>query len=133
MFWDSCFTYCYYVKNFFQNYSAAQEMLKVIKILLRENAFIWNRDSDLSLWGTSVLCISSMLPQCHNIQMKKFFQGHYWVILCQLNNRSQQKDPRWTSQILLKLCTSVPINEIRKLWKFQLENLSSSRNIGIQS
>ena len=36
------------------------------------------------------------------------------------------------SQILLKLGTYVP-NETRKSWKFQLQNFSSSKNIGIQS
>ena len=39
---------------------------------------------------------------------------------------------RWPSQTLLKLCTSVPINEIRKSWKFQLQNLGGSTNIGIK-
>ena len=32
-----------------------QEMLKVIKILLRQHAFIWNRDSNLFLQGTLML------------------------------------------------------------------------------
>ena len=46
---------------------------------------------------------------------------------------TQQGVPRWPSQILLKLYTSVRKNETKKSWKFQLQNLSSSRNIGIQS
>ena len=39
---------------------------------------------------------------------------------------TQQEFPRLPSQTLLKLYTSVPVNEIRKFWKFQLQNLSSS-------
>ena len=54
------------------------------------------------------------------------------IIPCQLNNFFISSF-RWPSRILLKLCTSVPVNEIRKSSKFQLQTLISSRNIANQS
>ena len=43
------------------------------------------------------------------------------------------KVPWWPSQILMKLCTSVWIHEIRKSWKFQLKNLIHCWHIATQS
>ena len=54
---DSSFTYCYYVKVFLMQ---LKRCWRSWKSLWKEHAFIWNRDSDLFLWGILILCISSM-------------------------------------------------------------------------
>ena len=58
-FCDSCFTYCYYVKIFF-NASGFSQLSsgRSSKFLLREHAFISDKDSVLFLSVILLLCIS---------------------------------------------------------------------------
>ena len=52
------------------------------KFLLREHTFIRNRDSDLFLWGISVLCISSMSLYLD----EEVFSGSVWGSVVKLVN-----------------------------------------------